>query len=115
MESGFTSPVDISFDDNIHAANPIQFDFFILVISPITHGDKILAARVELLVAFSNDRILVERCRQFQSFLAFLPGIVIDYPKRTLVSCTSTVRGLSFQLTSSFNVDAIPVAVEPNV
>jgi hypothetical protein len=43
--------VDICLDKNINAANTIQLDFFIFVVSPISKLDKIFSACIILLVA----------------------------------------------------------------
>jgi hypothetical protein len=63
----------ISFDKDIHAADPVQLHFFVLVQPPVAHLGQVLAACLELLVAFSKNGILVETRGQPQTLLAFDP------------------------------------------
>lgn len=53
--------MDIRFNDNIHATNPIKFDFFIFVLPPVTHTNKIGTPSIKLFVAFGQDRVRIER------------------------------------------------------
>lgn len=59
----------ISLDKDVHPANTIQLDLIVLVEPPIAHLGKIFAVRLEFLVAFSNNDILVQACGQFQTLL----------------------------------------------
>ena len=52
--------MDISLDNDIDTTNPVEFDLFILVVSPVAHADKVGAAGLEFLVAFGQDGIRVE-------------------------------------------------------
>ena len=68
----------IRLDDDVHTANSVQFDLFILVVPPIAHGDKVFATSVEFLVALGDNSVLVQRRTKFQSLFRLLPGIVVD-------------------------------------
>lgn len=65
--------MDVCFDDDVDAADAVEGDFFVLVAAPVTHEGHVFAIGGELLVAFSEDDVLRQRCGEGKAFGGFLP------------------------------------------
>lgn len=70
--------VDVGLDENVDTANTVQIDFFILVLSPVTHADQICTAGVVFFVTFGENGIGVERGAEATGLVGFDPGVVVD-------------------------------------
>lgn len=70
--------MDISLDNNVHTANTIELNLFILVVSPVTHADEVGPAGVVLLVAFRQNGVRIQSCPQSTALVGLDPGVVVN-------------------------------------
>jgi hypothetical protein len=77
--------MNVGLHEDVYTTNTIEFNFFIFVVAPITHGDEIFSAGVVFLIPFSENGIVVEGCSKSAPFLGLNPRVVINCS--TSVSC----------------------------
>lgn len=70
--------MNISLDDNVHTTNSIKFNLFVLVLSPVTHADKVRPACVIFAIAFRQNNIGVKFRSKFAALVGLNPRVVVN-------------------------------------
>ncbi len=86
--------MDIRFHYNVHAANAIQLDLFILVTSPVAHASHVRSAGIVLFIPLCEHDVPVEGVGKTPAPIGLDPAVVVE---------------------AAFDVAIVFIAMEPDI
>lgn len=131
-----TGPVDVGLDENVYATDAVELQLLVLVVPPVAHLGHVRPASVILVVAwhrehqyhsaelpgrvrrtFGEHDVLVQAVGQFAALVRLDPRVIVNCRTHTVSAPTLRAVVTPFRqlLTSSLDVDAVLVPVEPDV